>query len=47
MKFLAEMNQYSMLGRYPKPNGFLPTTEYADKTIQKTEEIIKWLTNQL
>lgn len=45
--FLAEMNPFSIEGRYPEMWGPIPSREEADTLVQKTGEIFGWLKNQL
>jgi len=45
--FLAEMNPFNIEGRYPEQWGSIPSQEEANTLFKKTEEIFKWLKNQL
>lgn len=47
MDLLAEINPFNIEGRYPEIWEAVPSPEEADIFIQKTEELFKWLKNQL
>ena len=45
--FLSEMNPCNIEGRYPELWGTLPSQQEAQRLLKKTEELLKWLKNQL
>lgn len=47
LTFLADMNQYAIIGRYPdiEKRGF--SKEFVNETVLQTEEALKWLISQL
>ena len=45
--FLSEMNPFNIEGRYPELWGTVPSQQEAEALLNKTEEILKWLKNQL
>ena len=47
VEFLAEMNPMSLERRYPGTWIKVPTKEEAEQYLQKTEQVYKWLINQL
>ena len=40
----ADLNAFSLAGRYPDAMGPLPTPEEADAYIQRAQEVFLWLT---
>ena len=42
-RFLAELNRYSLEGRYPDPADPLPSSEEATQILQRFEEVYTWL----
>ena len=45
--FLSEMNPFNIEGRYPELWGASPTQKEAEELLSQTEEMLKWLKNQL
>jgi HEPN domain-containing protein len=45
--FLSEMNPFNIEGRYPELWGAIPSKKEAEELLAQTEEVLKWLKNQL
>ena len=45
--FLSEMNLFNIEGRYPELWGVVPSQKEAEMFLNKTEEVLKWLSNLL
>ncbi len=45
--FLSEMNPFNIEGRYPELWGAIPSEKEAEELLAQTEEVLKWLKNQL
>lgn len=47
MDLLGEVNEFNLIGRYPKMLPTSPGVEYAQGYIQRSEETFQWLMTQL
>ena len=45
--FLSEMNPFNIEERYPELWGAIPSQKEAEELLSQTEEMLKWLRNQL